>query len=327
MRIAVTGSIATDHLMTFPGRFADQLLPDQLDHLSLSFLADELQVHHGGAAANIAVGLGRLGLDPLLVGAAGVDFAEYRSWLDAQGVDTTAVRESATRYTARFVCTTDTDQNQLATFYAGAMAEAREIDLAPVAARAGGLDLVLVAPDDPAAMIRHTAGCRALGIPFAADPSQQLARLDGEQIRSLIDGATLLFTNEYEAALLQHRTGLGRAEILDLVGGWITTLGANGVTVAREGRPDLTVPAAPAGTVADPTGAGDAFRSGFLAGLAWQWPDEAAARLGCALAATVLESAGSQTYELSAGRLIARIERAYGPPAADALRGRLQHAL
>ncbi|MEV7780209.1 carbohydrate kinase family protein [Kitasatospora sp. NPDC088351] len=327
MRIAVTGSIATDHLMTFAGRFADQLLPDQLAHVSLSFLADDLKVHHGGAAANIAFGLGRLGLAPLLVGAAGTDFADYRARLDAHGVDTGAVHVSETLHTARFVCTTDADQNQIATFYPGAMSEARRIDLAPLAARPGGLDLVLVAPDDPAAMLRHTDACRALDIPFAADPSQQLARLTGPEARRLVLGATLLFTNEYEAALLQHRTGLARAEILAQVGTWVTTLGPGGVTLSQDGRPDLTVPAVETTAVVDPTGAGDAFRSGFLTGLSWQWSREASARLGCALATTVLESAGSQEYKLSAADLAARTERAYGPRAADALRRRLEDVL
>lgn len=170
MRIAVTGSIATDHLMVFPGRFADQLIADQLAHVSLSFLVDDLEVRRGGVAANIAFGLGSLGLDPLLVGAVGSDFATYEVWLKEHGVDTGAVRVSDERQTARFSCITDRDDNQIAAFYAGAMAEAREIDLTAEAARAGGVGFVLVAPDDPAAMLRHTAACRTLGVPFAADP-------------------------------------------------------------------------------------------------------------------------------------------------------------
>ena len=323
MRIAVTGSIATDHLMVFPGRFADQLLKEQLERVSLSFLADRLEVRRGGVAANIAFGLGQLGLDPVMVAAAGTDFAEYGTWLRDNGVDTSAVRVSETLHTARFVCTTDQDQNQIATFYAGAMAEASRIDLAEIAGSAGALALVLVGADDPAAMLRHTATARRLGIPVAADPSQQLARLDGEQTRQLVDGATWLFTNEYEAALLLERTGWTAEQLLSRVGTWITTLGADGVSLTRSGAPRLHVPAVPTDRIADPTGAGDAFRAGFLAGLAWKLPQEQAARFGCALATTVLESVGTQEYKLLPSDLIARIGRTYGDDAARAIEPRL----
>src|SRR6476620_8062665 len=175
MKIAVTGSIATDHLMHFPGRFADQLIADQLDKVSLSFLVDDLVIRRGGVAANIAFGLGQLGLRPALVGAVGADFADYRSWLERHGVDCDSVHVSEVAHTARFVCTTDEDLNQIASFYAGAMVEARNIELAPVAQRLGGLDLVMISPNDPVAMVRHTDECRERGYPFAADPSQQLA--------------------------------------------------------------------------------------------------------------------------------------------------------
>lgn len=315
MRIAVTGSIAVDHLMVYPGRFADQLIPDQLDRVSLSFLADELEIRRGGVAANIALGLGRLGVRPLLAGAVGADFADYRAWLHAHGVDTGLVLVSSTLHTARFVCTTDADQNQIATFYAGAMSAARNISLAPATAD-GPLDLVVVAPNDPAAMLRHTEECRTLGIPFAADPSQQLARLTGEEARQLVDGARFLFTNEYEAALLQQLTGWSEEEVLGRVGSWITTLGSHGARIARAGSDPLLVPAVPASAIADPTGAGDAFRSGFLAGVAWGWNFERAAQLGCAIATVVLESVGTQEYKLSAADLILRIEHTYGAVAA-----------
>jgi adenosine kinase len=323
VRIAVTGSIATDHLMVFPGRFAEQLIKEQLERVSLSFLADRLDVRRGGVAANIAFGLGLLGLDPVMVGAAGLDFAEYGAWLRANGVDTRAVRVSETLHTARFVCTTDQDQNQIATFYAGAMAEAPRIDLAEIAERAGGLRLVLVGADDPAAMLRHTATAHRLGIPVAADPSQQLARLDREQARLLVDRATWLFTNEYEAALLLERTGWSEEELLGRVGTWITTRGADGVSLTRLGADRLDVPAVPTDKIADPTGAGDAFRSGFLAGLAWQWPPQQAARFGCALATTVLESVGTQEYKLLPSDLAARIAQTYGDDAARSIEPRL----
>ncbi|MEV6331622.1 carbohydrate kinase family protein [Streptomyces sp. NPDC051909] len=312
MRIAVTGSIATDHLMTFPGWFSEQLIADRLDTVSLSFLADNLEVRRGGVAANIAFGLGVLGLRPVLVGAVGADFEPYRIWLKDHGVDTDSVRVSESLHTARFVCTTDRAQNQIATFYAGAMAEAREIDLRHVLTRTGRLDLVLVSPDDPEAMLRHARACRELGVPFAADPSQQLARLDGGQVRELVDGARFLFTNEYETALLLEKTGWSEARVLQHVGTWVTTHGEAGVRVRGEGRDPLAVPAVPVAGVVDPTGVGDAFRAGFLAGTLWGVPERCAAQLGCAVAATVLDYVGTQEYRLHRDSLLDRIRTTYG---------------
>ncbi|MFI2346584.1 carbohydrate kinase family protein [Streptomyces sp. NPDC019443] len=319
MRIAVTGSIATDHLMVFRGRFADQLINSKLDRVSLSFLADHLEIRRGGAAANITFGLGKLGQRPVLVGAAGTDFADHREWLHAAGVDTESVLVSRTRHTARFVCTSDAEQNQIATFYAGAMAEAREIALAPVIRRVGGLDLVVIAPNDPQAMLRHTSECHDLGIAFAADPSQQLACLESGEIRCLLEGARLLFTNEYEAALLMERTGLTERQVLRLVETWVTTLGADGAAIARAHEAPVRVAAVPPGRAVDPTGLGDAFRAGFLAGLSWGCTPERAAQLGCALAAVVLESAGAEEYEFTAADLAARVDRVHGRAAAREL--------
>src|SRR5689334_3487928 len=214
MRIAVTGSIATDQLMVFPGRFADQLVSGQLDRVSLSFLVDDLEIRRG-----------TLGLTPVLVGAVGPDFAEYGAWLERHHVDIRGVHVSETRHTARFFCTTDAAHNQIASFYAGAMAEAAGIDLTRVGELTGPPDLVVLAPDDPDAMVRHTAQCRDAGFAFAADPSQQLARLDRAATRSLVDGATLLFTNEYEHDLLLKTAEWDEAQVLERVGAWVTTLG------------------------------------------------------------------------------------------------------
>ncbi|MFI5687573.1 carbohydrate kinase family protein [Streptomyces sp. NPDC051636] len=319
MRIAVTGSIATDHLMVFPGRFTEQLLPDQFAHLSLSFLVDRLEVRRGGVAANIAYGLGGFGLSPLLVGAVGTDFAEYEVWLKDHGVDTAGVRVSGERQTARFLCITDDDANQIAAFYAGAMAEAYDIGLGALLTGGERPGLVLVSPDDPSAMLRHTAECRALGLPFAADPSQQLARLDGEQVRDLVEGAAWLFTNEYEAALLKERTGWSHGEVLAAVGAWVTTLGARGVRIERAGSAPLVVPAVHDAETVDPTGVGDAFRAGFLAAVSHGLPLEPAARLGCALASVALGAVGSQSHEVDRAQLSAVVERAYGPGAAAPL--------
>lgn len=316
MRIAVAGSIATDHLMSFEGRFAEQIIPEQIQQLSLSFLIDELDVRRGGVAANICFGLGGFGLNPVLVGAAGQDFEEYRSWLDRHGVDTSSVLISELRHTARFVCTTDRDQNQIASFYAGAMAEARNIEIQPIAERLGGLDLVLIGADDPAAMVRHSEECRTRGIPFAADPSQQLARMEGPEVRTLIEGADFLFTNEYEKALAEQKTGWSDAEILARVGTRITTLGAKGARIDRRGEPSIHVPAAAVDELIDPTGMGDAFRAGFLAAHSWGLPLERAAQVGNAAAVHCLEADGPQEYSLTSAGLLSRVERSYGAEAA-----------
>jgi len=323
VRIAVTGSIATDHLMTFPGRFADQLVADQLHTVSLSFLVDTLDIRRGGVGPNICFGMGILGLRPILVGAAGSDFTEYRAWLDRHNVDTASVHISEVLHTARFVCTTDADHNQIASFYSGAMREARQIELQPVADRVGGLDLVLIGADDPQAMIRHTQECRARGIPFAADPSQQLARLDGDDIRVLVDGADYLLENEYESALIEGKTGWTSDEILAKVGTRVTTLGANGVRIERAGKPPIEVGTPEEERKVDPTGVGDAFRAGFLAGVSWELGLERSAQLGCMLATLVIETLGTQEYELRRGHFMDRFAKAYGPDAAAEVRAHL----
>jgi adenosine kinase len=323
VRIAVTGSIATDHLMTFPGRFADQLVADQLHTVSLSFLVDTLDVRRGGVAPNICFGMGVLGLRPILVGAAGADFGEYRAWLDRHNVDTESVRISEVLHTARFVCTTDADHNQIASFYTGAMSEARQIELQPIAERVGGLDLVLIGADDPQAMLRHTEECRTRGFAFAADPSQQLARLDGDEIRLLVEGAEYLFTNEYEAALIQNKTGWSPEEVLAKVGTRVTTLGANGVRIERAGQAPIEVGCAEEERKVDPTGVGDAFRAGFVAGLSWQLGLERSAQVGCMLATLVIETLGTQEYELRSGHFLERFTKAYGEEAAAEVRSHL----
>nr|WP_202422179.1 carbohydrate kinase family protein [Nocardiopsis alba] len=309
--------------MSFEGRFAEQIIPEQIQQLSLSFLIDELDVRRGGVAANICFGLGGFGLNPVLVGAAGEDFEDYRAWLDRHGVDTSAVRISEIRHTARFVCTTDRDQNQIASFYAGAMAEARNIEIQPIADRLGGLDLVLIGADDPAAMVRHSEECRTRGIPFAADPSQQLARMEGPQVRGLIEGASFLFSNEYEKALAEQKTEWSDAEILSKVGTRITTLGPKGARIDREGEPSIQVPAAAVDELVDPTGMGDAFRAGFLAAHSWGLSLERAAQVGNATAVHCLEADGPQEYTLTAASLLERVERSYGSEAADEVRPHL----
>ena len=316
MRIAVTGSIATDHLMTFPGRFVDQFIAEKMDRVSLSFLVDDLEIRRGGVAANIAFGLGVLGLKPLLIGAVGPDFGPYRDWLTAHGVDCTGVRESVRHHTARFVCTTDADGNQIASFYPGAMSEDAELMLAPYVSRSEGPDLVLIGASDPGAMLSHTAECTQLGIPFAADPSQQLPRLDGPQVRSLVSGAKYLFCNEYEEALIQRKSGWAASEVLAQVGVRVTTLGPAGARIERAAEPPLLVGPVAEANKADPTGTGDAFRAGFLAAVGWGLSLERAAQLGNLVAVSALETVGPQEYELKPADVAGRVAEAYGDEAA-----------
>lgn len=316
MAVLITGSIATDHLMTFPGKFSDSLVADKLDKVSLSFLVDELEVRRGGVAPNIAFGMGCLGLRPILVGAVGPDFADYESWLQRHNVDTSGVRVSDSRHTARFVCTTDSEQNQIASFYPGAMSEARNIELRPVVDRIGKTELVLIGANDPEAMLRHTEECRFRGYPFAADPSQQLARMDGPEIKPLIEGAAYLFTNEYEAALIEQKTGWSNADIGAIVETRVTTLGPDGAKVERRGESTVRVTVPEEDRRADPTGVGDAFRAGFISGQAWGLSDERSAQLGSLLATYVIETVGTQEYELAQRHFLERMARTYGDDAA-----------
>jgi adenosine kinase len=317
VQIAITGSIATDHLMTFDGLFADSLVVEQLDKISLSFLTEDLQVRRGGVAANIAFGMANLGQRPVLVGAVGEDFTDYRSWLERHGVDCASVHYSESHHTARFICTTDRDMAQIATFYAGAMTEARDIELSPVAARLGGLDLVVVGANDPEAMLRHSDECRSRGIAFAADPSQQLAFCDGETIERLIDGAEYLFTNEYESHLACQKTGWTEDELADRVRVQVMTRGKDGVTVRVRGEEPIDIGIAREVRRADPTGVGDAFRAGFLTGLATGLPHRRCAELGSMLATYVIETIGTQEYVLGKARFLERLREAYGPESAD----------
>jgi adenosine kinase len=315
--IAVTGSIATDHLMRFPGRFAEQLLADHLEKVSLSFLVDDLVVHRGGVAGNMAYAIGALGGDAVLIGAAGMDFADYREWLQEHGVNCDHVLISETAHTARFVCTTDADMAQIASFYPGAMSQARNISLERIVSSIGTPELVIVGANDPDTMFLHTDECRRLGLAFAADPSQQLARLSGEEIRALIDGATYLFTNDYEWDLLLQKTGWTEKDVLSQVGLRVTTLGAKGVDMVSPDGTSIHVGVVAETGKVDPTGVGDAFRAGFLTGRSAGLGLERSAQLGSLVAVFVLETTGTQEWEWDRGVAMSRLADAYGADAAD----------
>jgi len=315
MPVLLSGSIATDHLMHFPGRFADQLLADQLHQVSLSFLVDDLVVRRGGVAANIAYGMGQLGERPVLVGAVGRDFADYRAWLERNGVDCDSVHISDEQHTARFVCTTDEDMCQIASFYAGAMSEARNIELRPAMERTAA-ELVVISADDPAAMVRHSLEARESGYRFAADPSQQIARMSGEDLRSLVEGAELLFTNDYEKSLLESKTGWSDADVLAQVGVQVTTHGKNGADIVGKDVELVHVPVAKERAKVDPTGVGDGFRAGLLAGRSWGLSWERSAQVGSLLATLVLETVGTQEYDVKPQDFADRLAESYGDDAA-----------
>ena len=317
MKIGVAGSVGLDHLMTFSGKFTDSFVAGSLEKVSLSFLVDSLDVRRGGCAANICYGMGVLGLNPVLIAAVGKDWADYEAWLSRHGVDTSHALISTTLYTAHFMVTTDDDLNQIASFFPGAMSEARNIELAPIMEKTGRFDMVVISPDDPQAMLHHSDVCRTEGIAFAADPSQQMARMSGEEIKLLIDGASYLFLNEYELALAMQKTGWSDREILEHVKIRVVTLGSKGAKVESAAGEFVQVGVPQEKSKTDPTGVGDSFRSGFIAGLAWGLNHERCAQLGSLIATYVIETMGTQEYRFTSAEFLARFEQTYGAQAAS----------
>src|SRR5438876_6051895 len=257
MKIIVTGSIAYDYLMSFPGKFTEHFLPEHMDRVSLSFLVDTMDKRRGGCAPNIAYTLALLGERPLLMATAGEDFGEFRQWLDAAGIDTSLSPQIPGKFCASFFCSTDVNNNQIASFYTGAMADAGQLSFRTV--RECGL--AIIAPNDPGAMVQYAEECRTLGIRHIFDPGQQCARMSGDELRDGVIGATIVIVNDYELELLRQKTGLAVDEILAMAEALIVTRGEHGSSVmTRQGRTD--VPAVPPDRMIDPTGVGDAYRGG-----------------------------------------------------------------
>ncbi|HZP43650.1 MAG TPA: carbohydrate kinase family protein [Candidatus Binatia bacterium] len=319
-RIVVTGSIAFDYLMTFPGRFLDVMVPDRLHRISVSFLVRDMRRVEGGCGANIAYGLALLGAEPMLMATAGPDASAYRSRLEAAGVDVTHVKLCEDVFTASFFANTDEDQNQICTFYGGAMSRAAELSFRSL--DPAGIGLVVISPNDPVAMARYAAECRALGIPFLYDPSQQVSSLSGEEMLACLEGAAIFIGNEYELGIVEKKTGLGEAEILARVPVVIITRGAEGSTIAlRGGTPEaphgattIRVPAAAVRDVPlDPTGVGDAYRAGLLAARRVGLPWETAGKVGAVAAVYALETIGPQPAPYSLADFAARYAASFGP--------------
>jgi adenosine kinase len=315
MNVIVTGSIAYDYLMTFPGHFAEHILPDQIENLSVSFLVDEMRRQRGGCAANIAYNLALLGEHPLLMGTVGQDFKAYRIWLQKHGVDTSLVREESDLFTASFFVSTDQAGNQIANFYTGAMARARELSLRhaqDTVLRDRPVDLVIISPNDPAAMVKYAAEYQALGLPYLYDPSQQIVRLSGEELRDGLEGCTFLVVNEYEFGMLQEKTGLASEVIRSIPSrACIVTRGAKGSRIWTE-EGDYEVPAVVPTQIDDPTGVGDAYRAGLVKGLSLGLSLELVGRIGSLAAAYALEQPGPQSHHYTLEEFTARFQELFG---------------
>jgi adenosine kinase len=303
MRLIVTGSIAYDYLMSFPGKFTDHILPEHLSRVSLSFLVDSMDKRRGGCAPNIAYTLALLGERPVLMATAGQDFDDYRAWLEAAGVDTSLVRQVRDKFTASFFCSTDCDNNQIASFYTGAMAHAGELSFRT----AGPADLVTISPNDPGAMTQYAEECRTMGIPFMFDPGQQCARMSGPELTDGITGADIVICNDYECELIREKTGLDETGILGLARMLVVTRGEHGSTVLADGR-RVDVSAVTPRQIVDPTGVGDAYRAGFIKGMARGMDPAVCARIGSVAATYALEHLGGQSHAYT----LDDFERRYG---------------
>ncbi|MET0619536.1 MAG: carbohydrate kinase family protein [Thermoanaerobaculia bacterium] len=314
-RIVVTGSVAFDYLMTFPGKFTEHLIPDKMSRLSVSFLVDEMRRVPGGCGPNIAYGLALLGERPFLLATAGADAAEYRERLAREGVDVSGLRLIDDLFTASFFVSTDQDQNQLASFYTGAMARARELPLTSIPP--ASIAFVVISPNDPPAMAAHAEACRQHGIPFLYDPSQQVTRLSGEEMRSGLRGAAILIVNDYEFGILGHKTGLSLEELQSEAPVVIVTHGPDGsaIHVREAGRAPEThaIPAARVEREAvDPTGVGDMYRAGLLRGRRIGAPWPVAGRIGSINAIFGLEALGPQPPRYTPGEFLERYRRNFG---------------
>jgi adenosine kinase len=310
MKLVVTGSIAFDYLMSFPGKFTEHFLPDHMHRVSLSFLVDSMDKRRGGCGPNIAYTLALLGERPFLMATAGQDFGDYKAWMQGAGIDTSLVKVVPDKFTASFFCSTDQANNQIASFYTGAMANAAELSFKTVSDLRGN-GLVIISPNDPDAMVQYAQECSTLGIRYIWDPGQQCARMDGAQLKEGITGAFMVIVNDYEFELLRQKTGMSEADVLQEVEVLVITRGEHGSTVLSKGtRHD--VPAVPPVRIEDPTGVGDAFRGGFMKGLATGASYEDCARLGSVAATYALEHLGGTSHAYSVEEFKARFDRAYG---------------
>jgi len=313
-QLVVTGSLAFDQIMVFPGRFQDHILPDKLHVINISFLVSELRTRRGGCAGNIAYTLALLGERPRIVAAAGSDFDGYRRWLIERGVDVGGIEIFDHLPTARCHITSDQSDNQITGFFVGAMQHARELSLRQRAGADPGL--VIVAPDDPEAMVRHCREARQAGLPFLFDPSFQVTAMDGESLAAAAAGAEAILVNDYELAVFEEKTGKSGEALFELVGMVVVTLGGEGSEIRLPDGDAVRIPAAPIERMVDPTGAGDAYRAGFMLGLKRGLPLAVCGRLGSVAAAYAVEQPGTQSHAFTREEFLQRYRRSFGQPPA-----------
>lgn len=303
MAIILTGSIAYDYLMSFPGHFKDQILPDKLDTISLSFLVDVMTKQRGGVAPNIAYTMALLGEKPRLMATVGEDFDDYRKWLEEHGIDTANVKKIKDKFTASFFVDTDLSNNQIATFYTGAMADAGQLSLADF--KPGEADYVVISPNDPMAMKKYVEECVALKIPYLYDPGQQVARNDHDDLCRGAVEAQALFVNEYEFDLLQKHTCLNTDQMIDRIPLVVVTLGEKGAVIYHDGK-RYEIGIVPAEKILDPTGVGDAFRGGFLRGYRLGLDLQTCGQMGALAATYCLEQKGTQNHTYTPAEFVER---------------------
>jgi adenosine kinase len=308
MNIVVTGSIAYDYLMTFPGYFKEHILPDRIAKLSVSFLVDSMTKQRGGVAPNIAYNLALLGEHPIIMATAGQDFAEYRTWLESHGVDTSAVVEVSDKFTASFFVSTDLDHCQIASFYVGAMGYANQLSFHDLKVP---VDLAIISPNDPEAMRKYPRECQELSIPYIYDPSQQIIRLIGDDLCAGINSSKMLIVNEYEFEMIRNKTGMSEEQVLDCAGTLIITRGSEGSTIWADGQ-HFDIPVVKPVRVADPTGVGDAYRAGIIKGMSLGLPWSVVGRMGSLAAAYVLEQPGTQNHSYTWAEFVARYRENFG---------------
>jgi adenosine kinase len=309
LAVVVTGSIAYDYIMSFPGHFKDHILMDKINTISLSFLVDSMRRERGGCATNIAYNLALLGERPRVMGTVGQDFADYRAWLQAHNVDTSTVLTIEDDFTASFFCSTDLDNCQIANFYTGAMAKACLLSFQ--GCESEDIDLVVISPNDPGAMVQYVRECRALGLAYMYDPSQQIIRLEADDLIEGIRRAKILIVNEYEFEMIKKKTSLSDDEIHAAVETMIVTCGENGSVITHRGE-RWEIPTAKPRILAEPTGVGDAYRAGIIKGILHGYPWPVAGRLGSLAAVYVLEKHGTQNHSYTLDEFVARFREEFG---------------
>lgn len=318
MTVAVTGSMAFDYIMSFPGKFAEHILPDQIEILSVSFLVDSMRRERGGCAGNIAYTLALLEQPVLLMATVGQDAPEYIAALRQRGVDTRGVLQLPNDFTASFFVSTDRVNNQIASFYTGAMAKAGQISFTDQ--DYASIKLAIISPNDPQAMVKYARECQELGIPYIYDPSQQIPRLTPQELVNGIKGAKILIVNDYEYEMIKKQTGWSDAGLQTAVETIIVTRGEKGAVIRTvEIGPDkmglvreIEIPVAPPRRIADPTGVGDAFRAGLITGLMRGYPWEVSGRLGALAATYVLEQHGTQRHSYTRQQFARRYRQVFG---------------